>query len=147
MNICKRKNVSYCLFLCFKLLKYFIGNQSVYCNRHDMQFLFRLFIVLNLYVMICAIWHYLYNLKNVKNTQGGVLLLVKLQAITCNSTEGNTPPWVFFTFFELYKWYQIAQRTTVLLIVKFIIFVLCRKLWRLGWSCQLKIYFWYNFNL
>ena len=24
----------------------------------------------------------------------------------------NTPPWIFFTFFELYKCYQIAQRTT-----------------------------------
>ena len=24
----------------------------------------------------------------------------------------NTPPWVLFTFFKLYKWYQIAQRTT-----------------------------------
>ena len=24
----------------------------------------------------------------------------------------NTPPWVFFTFFKLYKWYQIVQRTT-----------------------------------
>ena len=23
-----------------------------------------------------------------------------------------TPPWVFFTFFKLYKWYQIVQRTT-----------------------------------
>ena len=22
------------------------------------------------------------------------------------------PPWVFYTFFKLYKWYQIAQRTT-----------------------------------
>ena len=21
----------------------------------------------------------------------------------------NTPPWVSFTFFKLYKWYQIAQ--------------------------------------
>ena len=31
-------------------------------------------------VMFCAIWYHLYNLKNVKNTQGGVLLLVKLQA-------------------------------------------------------------------
>ena len=27
-----------------------------------------------------AIWYHLYNLKNVKNTHGGVLLLVKLQA-------------------------------------------------------------------
>ena len=27
-----------------------------------------------------------------------------------NFTKINTPPWVFFTFFELYKWCQIAQR-------------------------------------
>ena len=32
------------------------------------------------YVVRCAIWYYLYNLKNVKNTHGGVLILVKLQA-------------------------------------------------------------------
>ena len=31
-------------------------------------------------VMRCAIWYHLYNLKNVKNTHGGVLILVKLQA-------------------------------------------------------------------
>ena len=36
--------------------------------------------------MRCAIWYNLYNLKNVKNTHGGVLLLVKLQ------TESITPP-------------------------------------------------------
>ena len=28
-------------------------------------------------LMLCAIWQHLYNLKNVKNTHGGVLLLVK----------------------------------------------------------------------
>ena len=28
----------------------------------------------------CAIWYNFYNLKNVKNTHGGVLILVKLQA-------------------------------------------------------------------
>ena len=28
----------------------------------------------------CAIWYYLYNLKNVKNTHRAVLILVKLQA-------------------------------------------------------------------
>ena len=27
----------------------------------------------------------------------------------------NTLPWVFFTFFKLYKWYQIAQRTNYVL--------------------------------
>ena len=30
--------------------------------------------------MRCAIWYHLYNLKNVKNTHGEVLILVKLQA-------------------------------------------------------------------
>ena len=37
--------------------------------------------------------------NNVKNTHAGVLLLGK----------SDTPPWVFFTFFKLYSWYQIAQ--------------------------------------
>ena len=60
-------------------------------------------------VMLCAIWYHLYNLKNVKSTYGGVLLLVKLQASACNFTKSNTPRWVFFTFFKLYKWYQIVQ--------------------------------------
>ena len=30
------------------------------------------------FVMRCAIWYHLHNLKNVKNTHGGVLILVKL---------------------------------------------------------------------
>ena len=47
-----------------------------------------------------------------KITHGGVLILVKLQAEACNFTKIYTPPWVFFTFFKLYKWYQMAQRTT-----------------------------------
>ena len=54
--------------------------------------------------MRCAIWYHLYNLKNVKNTHGGVLILVKFKI--------NTPPWVFFTIFKLHKWYQILQRIT-----------------------------------
>ena len=61
------------------------------------------------FVVRCAIWYHLYNLKNVKNTHGGVLILVKLQAYKI-----NTPPWVFFMSSKLYKWYQIAQRTTSL---------------------------------
>ena len=63
-------------------------------------------------VMFCAIWYHLYNFKNVKNTHGGVLLLVKLQDAACNFTKSNTPPCMFFAFFKLYKWHQIAQRTT-----------------------------------
>ena len=34
-----------------------------------------------LYVMFCLILYHWYNLKNVKNTHGGMLLLVKLQAL------------------------------------------------------------------
>ena len=33
----------------------------------------------NVIVIFCAIWYHLYNLKNVKNTHEGVLLLIKLQ--------------------------------------------------------------------
>ena len=61
--------------------------------------------------MRCAIWYHLYNLKNVKNTHGGVLILVKLQGLAY-ITKINTPPRVFFTFFKLYKWYQMAQYST-----------------------------------
>ena len=32
--------------------------------------------------MRCAVWYHLYNLKNVKNTHGGVLIFLKLQAET-----------------------------------------------------------------
>ena len=46
------------------------------------------------YVMRCSIWYYLHNFKKPK---------------VCNFTKSNTPPWVFFTFFKLYKWYQIKQ--------------------------------------
>ena len=42
-----------------------------------------------------AIWYHLHNLKNVKNTHGGVLLLVQLQASACNFTKSNTPPGYF----------------------------------------------------
>ena len=35
------------------------------------------------------------------------------QALAWNFTESNTPSWVFFTFFKLYKSYQIPQRITV----------------------------------
>ena len=43
------------------------------------------------YLMLCAIWYYLSNFKNVKNTHGSVLILV---------TKSKTPPSVFFTFFK-----------------------------------------------
>ena len=50
--------------------------------------------------------------KKRKNTHGGVLILVNLQTEACNVTKINIPPWVFYTFFKLYKSYQIVQRIT-----------------------------------
>ena len=43
----------------------------------------------SIYVMLWAMWYHLYNFKNVKNTHGGVLLLVELQALACNFTKSN----------------------------------------------------------
>ena len=37
-----------------------------------------------------------------------------MKAKACNFTKSNTAPSVFFTFFELYEWYQIAQSTTII---------------------------------
>ena len=81
-----------------------------------------------IFVMRCAISHHSYNLKNVKNTHGGVLILVKLiklvKAKARNFTKINSPQWVFFTFFKLYEWYEMAQRIifnkfNILMILKF----------------------------
>ena len=49
-------------------------------------------------MFLCAIWYHLNNFKNVKNTHGEVLLLVRLQALACNFTKSATPPSVFFRF-------------------------------------------------
>ena len=56
--------------------------------------------------MFCTIWYLWRNLKNMKNVYEGLLLF------SCNFTKISTPLWEFFTFFKLYKWYQIAQRDT-----------------------------------
>ena len=61
------------------------------------------------FVMFYAIWHHLYNLKNVKNNHGGVLLLVKLQALLKVTLLHGC----FSRFFKLYKWHQIAQRISL----------------------------------
>ena len=38
------------------------------------------------YVMFCPIWYHFYNLRNVKNAHGGVLVSVKLQAFSLKVT-------------------------------------------------------------
>ena len=61
------------------------------------------------------------------------LILVKLQAEACNFTKINIPPWVFFAFFKLYKWYQIAQRITYVNIF--------RIMFSIGWSNRQSVFF------
>ena len=56
---------------------------------------------LSKYETLRPIPYHLYSLKSVKNTHGRVLI-----------TKSNTPPWVFLTFFKLYKRYQIIQSIT-----------------------------------
>ena len=46
---------------------------------------------------------------NLKNTDEEALLLLNSKALASNLTKSNTPPWMFFTFFKLYIWLQIAQ--------------------------------------
>ena len=58
-------------------------------------------IVDNECAMLWAIWCYMYNLKNEKNTHGGVVLLVKLKVILLHGC--------FWRFLNWYKWHQIAQ--------------------------------------
>ena len=65
---------------------------------------------------LCAILYHLSNFINIKNTHGGVILSVNVQTEACNFTNSITPPWVFFTFFELYTWYKIAQNMMIKLL-------------------------------
>lgn len=44
------------------------------------------------------------QLKSVKNTHG-VIFLVKMQASDCHFTKSSTPPWVFWKYLKLHKWY------------------------------------------
>ena len=69
--------------------------------------LYHFIIFMAISVNICDALHnviLLVQFKKCEKHQGGVLK-------TCNFTKSNTTPWVFFMFFKLYKWQQIAQHT------------------------------------
>ena len=94
-----------CNLFIYLLVKPFGAHVSIYFD----YFCYWILGSIEMYEIRYVIWYHLYNFKKVKNTHGGALLLVKLQALACNFTKNNTPPWVFFIFFKLYKWHQIAQ--------------------------------------
>ena len=68
-----------------------------------------MFYLLYVCVILCVIFYHVYNLKNMKNTHGEVFFLVKVQYSAFNFNKNSTRLWVYFTFFKLCKWYQIAQ--------------------------------------
>ena len=100
---CVRIVVNYCLV---KRVEVVIRWMDICCVSVVMVFVFKVdeeerSLQNCKYVALCAIQYYLYNLKNVKNTHGEVLLLETL----------------FHRYFSrflncLYKWYQIAQNIT-----------------------------------
>ena len=61
----------------WKVVKKFIQKQELVSPLHE---------------TLCVIWHHLYNLKNVKKNYGGMLILVKLQALASNFNKSNTHP-------------------------------------------------------
>ena len=46
----------------------------------------------------------------IKRSTESIVYMIICGALDCNFSKINTLPWVFFIFFKLYKWYQIAQR-------------------------------------
>ena len=66
----------------YRVIQILLINIAIYfpfllCNPGCLNYYWKKYIS----VMCCAILYHLYNLKNVKNTHGGMLLLVKLQAL------------------------------------------------------------------
>ena len=49
-------------------------------------------------VTLCAIWYHLYNLKNMKTTNGGGILLIKFQAEACSFTKRTLAHGYFSSF-------------------------------------------------
>ena len=80
------------------LLKDSVKTQLKDWVSHTYNCMVRLDKILSIYVMRCSIWYQLHNLKTVKITHGGVLLLVKIKAETCNCIKSYAPPWVFSRF-------------------------------------------------
>ena len=54
-----------------------------------------------------------------------------------NFTRSHTPPWVFFPFFKLYKWYQILQNMTYTFSARI------KISWRKSFSC-IQIMTWFT---
>ena len=64
------------------------------------------------------------------------------QASVYNFTKINSPPWVFFTIFKLYIWYQIAQRITNFLKENSMVISVILGDFKTSFTCTpIKVYF------
>ena len=60
--------------------------------------------------MLCDLAPFVeFKKKREEHPYRSVTFTSKVVGLVCNFSKSNTPPWVFFTFFKLYKWYQTAQ--------------------------------------
>ena len=60
----------------FQIYNHYVITATIKTNLENRDLLV---LLLRKYVVRCAIWYHFYNLQNVKNTHGGVLILVELQ--------------------------------------------------------------------
>ena len=111
-------------------------------------------------VMRCTFWYYLYNLKHVKNTHGGVLILVKLQADvwkfgqinTCDSlvTKGKYPKTllkvylasqIYMGLFFVCVFLQFSSQK-ILLIAEYLLLLMQLKFYMVRrWKFVIRYYF------
>ena len=69
----------------------------------------------NLFALILRVKLHFKNTNEIRFAQfGAICTILKTwkRPIEACYTQRNTPPWVFYTFFKLHKWYQIAQNIT-----------------------------------
>ena len=69
---------------------------------------------------LCAIWYNSNNLKNMKSTYRGKILLVEFRAEACSFTKSNTPTWVFVTFL---RWCNDAMLLLGRVLLIFLIYI------------------------
>ena len=65
------------------------------------------------FVMLFAIWYHLYNVKNMKSTHRGVLLLIKLQASVYSFTKSIIPSMSAFQVFKIVQMVPVCTKSLI----------------------------------
>ena len=103
------------MFSFFKTIDYFKNFKGVcyFMSNLYSSWFFEYFV--NFHQLTCDVLRdlvpFVLYKKREKHPWRSVNFSSKVADFSLQLTKINTPQWVFFTFFILYKWYQIAQRT------------------------------------